>query len=254
MRKLTDRPRAALILAAGYGSRMGSLTGTQPKCLLTVGGRSLIEAQVGSLERFGVHDITVVVGYRGDRIRERLKSRVSYVENRRYQETNSLYSLWLARHRLLDGALVLNADVWAPSSLIRQLLQSPAEDAALIDCGHELGAEEMKVKLAKDRIVGFGKQLCAAEAGCENVGILKFGRESGRRLADILDRLVLAGHENAWAPLAFGEIARERPLWAVPTGGVPWIEIDFPEDLERARHLVAPVAVLRSERVADAAA
>lgn len=61
MRKLTDRPGAALILAAGYGSRMGSLTATQPKCLLAVGGRRLIEAQVGSLERFGVHDITVVV-------------------------------------------------------------------------------------------------------------------------------------------------------------------------------------------------
>lgn len=172
MRMVTDRPGAAVILAAGYGSRMGSLTATQPKCLLAVGGRSLIEAQVGSLERFGVHDITVVV---------------------------------------------------------------------------------MKVKLAKDRIVGFGKQLCAAEAGCENVGILKFGRESGRRLAHILDRLVPAGHENAWVPLAFAEIARERPLWAVPTGGVPWTEIDFPEDLERARHLVAPVAVPRSERVADAA-
>ncbi|MBI3402148.1 MAG: phosphocholine cytidylyltransferase family protein [Acidobacteria bacterium] len=253
MHKVTDRPRAAVILAAGYGSRMGSLTATQPKCLLEVGGRSLIEAQVGSLERFGVHDITIVVGYQGDRIRERLKNRVSYVENRRYRETNSLYSLWLARHRLADGGLVLNADVWAPASLIRRLLQSPAEDAALIDCGHELGAEEMKVKLSNDRIVGFGKQLCPAEAGCENVGILKFGRESGQRLADVLDQFVRTGHENAWAPLAFAEIARERRLWAVPTGGVPWTEIDFPDDLERARRLVAPGAALGFRRVADAA-
>lgn len=242
-----------MILAAGYGSRMGALTASQPKCLLDVGGRSLIEAQVGSLERFGVHDVTVVVGYQGDRIRERLKDRVSYVANRRYRETNSLYSLWLARHGLLNGGLVLNADVWAPASLIRRLIQSPAEDAALIDCSQELGAEEMKVKLSNDRIVGFGKQLCPADAGCENVGILKFGREGGRRLADVLDRLVRTGHENAWAPLAFAEIARERQLSAVPTGGVPWIEIDFPEDLERARHLVAPIATLGARGVADGA-
>jgi molybdopterin-guanine dinucleotide biosynthesis protein A len=52
MRKVIDRPGAAVILAVGYGSRMASLTATQPKCLLDVGGRSLIEAQVESLKRF----------------------------------------------------------------------------------------------------------------------------------------------------------------------------------------------------------
>lgn len=251
MREVADRPRAAVILAAGYGSRMGALTANRPKCLLEVGGQTLIEAQIDGLRRVGVGKVTVVVGYQGDRIREQLKNRATYVENARYRETNSLYSLWLARHRLSEGGLVLNADVFAPTALIRQLLQSPAEDAALIDCGHELGAEEMKVKLTKNRIVGFGKQLCPAEAGCENVGILKFGPAAGHRLADVLDQLVRTGHESAWAPLAFAELARERPLWAVPTSGVPWIEIDFPEDLERARQLVVPP--LGSRSVAHAA-
>jgi choline kinase len=253
MRKRVS-PRA-VILAAGNGHRMGQLTIDRPKCLLEVGRHPLIDWQLASLGACGVRDVTVVIGYQGARIRSSLGNRVRYIENTRYSETNSLYSLWLARHQLAGGALVLNADVLVPTLLIERLLRSRANDAVLIDRRQGLGAEEMKVKLWFDLVVDFSKELPAEQADGENVGIAKFGAEGGRRLITCLDSLVAAGHEQAWAPLAFRTLGREWPLRAVTTDRAPWIELDFPEDLERARRVIAPaIRRIEWERVATGVA
>jgi choline kinase len=219
---------------------MGRLTVDRPKCLLEIGGMPLIERQLASLDACGIRDVTVVIGYQGAHLRAQLGDRVRYVENERYRETNSLYSLWLARDRLAHGALVLNADVLAPTLLIERLVRSRVEDAVLIDRRQGLGPEEMKVKLWADLVIDFSKELPPDRADGENVGIAKFGTHGGRRLIEHLESLVAAGHEQAWAPLAFGALAREWLLWAIATDGMPWIELDFPEDLDRARRVIAP--------------
>ncbi|MBI2186193.1 MAG: phosphocholine cytidylyltransferase family protein [Acidobacteria bacterium] len=247
--------RAAVILAAGNGHRMGRLTVDRPKCLLEVDGQPLIERQLASLQACGIRDVTVVIGYHGARLRAQLDDRVRYVENARYRETNSLYSLWLARHALADGALVLNADVLAPTLLIERLVRSQAEDAVLVDRRKELGPEEMKVKLWFDLVVDFSKRLPPDQADGENVGIAKFGATGGRRLIAHLESLIAAGREQAWAPLAFRALAREQPLRAVTTAGLPWIELDFPEDLSRARRVIAPaIRAIESRRFAASVA
>lgn len=148
--------------------------------------------------------------------------------------------LTLARDWLAGGALVLNADVLAPTPLVERLLHARAEDAVLVDRRQPLGSEEMKVRLWFDLVIEFSKELRPDQADGENVGIAKFGTQGGRRLTEHVDSLVAAGHEQAWAPLAFGVLAREWPLRAVATDGLPWTELDFPEDLDRARRVVAP--------------
>lgn len=230
----------AVILAAGHGSRMGALTADRPKALLEVAGFPLIDRQVDALTMSGVRNITVVTGYRHDRLHEHLGNRVSYVHNHRYSQSNSLYSLWLARDVVRQGAVVMNSDILVSPLLVARLLGTPARDAALIDPRGDLGAEEMKVRLSNGFISQFGKDMAVEKAHGENVGILKFSREGGTLLVHHLDTLVHAGMINAWAPLAFGAFARERPLVAVSTHGIPWTEIDFPEDLERAELLARP--------------
>lgn len=230
----------AVILAAGNGTRMGRLTADRPKAMLEVAGRPLIERQIEALASFGVNDVTVVVGYQQERLRDHLGGRVHYIENPSYKTTNSLYSLWLARERLVNGAIVMNADILVTPELLGRLMEAPVEDAALIDPSSELGAEEMKVKTWLGFAVDFGKDLPAKESNGENVGILKFGVAGGRRLARHLDTLVALGNTKAWAPAAFRVLAQEWPIRAIPTGDARWTEIDFPDDLERARQLVAP--------------
>lgn len=182
------RSKAAIILAAGAGRRLGRLTADRPKCLLDVNGKTLIERQITSLLACGVRDITVVVGYLGEKVRAQLGTRVSYLANRLYRDTNSLCSLRLAREALARGALVLNADALVPTALIERLLRTPADDAALINRRRPLGPEEMKLKLWRDYAVDFGKELARADADGENVGIVKLGVEGGRRLIGCLSR------------------------------------------------------------------
>ena len=112
------------------------------------------------------------------------------------------------------------------------------------DENETLEDEEMKVKIWNGFAIDFSKQLPPWEAHAENVGVLKFGADGGRRLVSHIDALLAGGDENTWAPKAFAALAREWPIRAIDTGGLPWTEIDFPADLERARDLIgaAPVA------------
>lgn len=240
----------AIILAAGVGSRLRPLTDRTPKCLLEVGGRTLLERQLQALRACGIEGVAVVVGFGGDLIRRRFGDRVRYYENDRYDRTNSLYSLWLARAELAAGALILNSDVLAARQLYERLMGSPAPDAILVQRGSLFEAEDMKVTLRDSRVVDFGKDLPRERAHAHNVGIAKFSREGAARLATVLDELVASGHENEWVPSAFRAFASRWPLAAVPTGGLPWIEIDFPADLARARQEIEPAILAADGTVA----
>src|SRR5689334_3826914 len=90
----------AVILAAGRGGRLRGVAGARPKCLARVGARTLIERQIQALRACGADEIAVVAGYRAAEVRAACGAGIDVVHNARYASTNSLYSLWLARHLL----------------------------------------------------------------------------------------------------------------------------------------------------------
>jgi len=230
-----------VILAAGKGARLNGTIGDKPKCLLRVGGRTLVERQIDALEAAGIRDIVVVVGCQADLVRRNCGHRVNYVENSRFAQTNSLYSLWLARPLLTNGFVVMNCDVLFHPQLLVDLLTARHENALMVsfDDG-PLGDEEMKVRTRCGRVVDISKTLDPSEADAENVGLVKFGASGARRLVALLDQRVAAGGLRDWAPRAFGDFAREQALYAIGTRGFPWTEIDFPEDYERAVNEILP--------------
>ena len=233
-----------IILAAGKGSRLNGTIGDKPKCLLRVGGKTLVERQIEALQAVGISDIAVVVGCQADAVRRTCGARITYVENSRFAQTNSLYSLWLARPLLYDGFVVMNCDVLFHPQMLRDLVTSRYEDALLIAYQEEdeqpLGDEEMKVRVRRGRVAEIAKTLPADDADGENVGIVRFGREGARVLAGLLDQHVSAGGLRDWAPRAFGDFAHLRSLHAIGTRGLPWTEIDFPEDYRHAVRTVLP--------------
>jgi choline kinase len=230
-----------VILAAGKGARLNGTIGDKPKCMLRVGGRTLVERQIDALHAAGIEDVVVVVGCQADMVRRACGHRVNYVENARFAQTNSLYSLWLARPLLLDGFVVMNCDVLFHPQLLTDLLTARHDNALLVsyDDG-PLGDEEMKIKTRRGRVVEIAKTLDPAEADAENVGIVKFGADGARRLVQFLDERVAAGGLRDWAPGAFGDFARSHALYAIGTRGFPWTEIDFPEDYQRAVNEILP--------------
>jgi choline kinase len=233
-----------VILAAGRGARLNGTAGDRPKCLVRVGATTLIERQIHTLRACGIADLAVVVGCQAERVRAVCGHGIDFVENTRYAQTNSLYSLWLARPLLADGFVVMNCDVLLHPQLLDDLLTTRHEDALLIsyrpDDRVPFGDEEMKVRTRRGRVVDISKTMPPAEADGENVGVVKFGREGARLLTAILDARVAAGGLRDWAPRGFAEFAAVRPLHAVSTRGYPWTEIDFPEDYRRAVAEILP--------------
>jgi choline kinase len=232
-----------IILAAGKGSRLNGTIGDKPKCLLRVGGKTLIDRQIDALKAVGITDIVVVVGCQSEAVRRNCGARITYIENSRFAQTNSLYSLWLARPLLYDGFVVMNCDVLFHPQMLSDLVTSRHEDALLIsyqEDGTPLADEEMKITVRRGRVQEIAKTLAPDEADGENVGVVKFGRDGARLLATLLDQRISAGGLRDWAPKAFGDFAKVRPLYAIGSRGLPWTEIDFPEDFERAARQVLP--------------
>lgn len=232
----------AIILAAGKGKRLDQIRGDDPKCLLDVGGTSLIERQIAALNLVGIEDVVAVVGFGKEHVQARCGRQIRYVENEIHEQTNSLYSLWLAREMLQDGFVVLNADVLFHSQILEDLITSRHENALLISYESlaPLGEEEMKVKVRKGVVAEISKQMNPAEADGENVGIVKFGPSGAAFLIEQMDALVAGGNLKEWAPRAFGAFAQVQPLHAISTRGFPWIEIDFPEDYAAAQERILP--------------
>lgn len=233
-----------VILAAGKGSRLNGAAVESPKCLVELGGETLVARQVRMLRRAGIEDIVVVVGCQADRVRRVCGHRITYVENKRYGQTNSLYSLWMARALLCEGFVVLNCDVLFHPVLLHDLLTARHENALLLAYreAHQplFGDEEMKVRVRCGRVVEMSKHMDPAEADGENLGVVKFGSRGAAALVDLMDRIVADGGLREWAPRAFSEFARQHSLHVIGTRGLPWTEIDFPEDYRRAVREVLP--------------
>jgi L-glutamine-phosphate cytidylyltransferase len=231
-----------VILAAGRGARLNGGKGDMPKCLVTLGGETMLSRNIRLLRGAGIDDIVIVVGCAGDTVRRTCHG-VTFVENSIFAQTNSMYSLWLARTLLTQGFVVMNCDVLVHPQLVTDLVSARHEDALLLAYRDETttyGDEEMKVRVRRGRVADMSKTMDPQAADGENIGIVKFGREGARLLVEKMDGLVAAGELKAWVPRAFKAFAEERPLHVIGTRGYPWIEMDFPEDYRRAVEEVLP--------------
>ena len=232
----------AVILAAGKGSRLNH-SAENVKCLLKFGSSALIELQCQFLRQCGVNEISVVVGFEAERVRSVCGPDIEYIENPIFLKTNSMYSLWLARHSFAGGFVVLNSDVLFHPQLLWDLLTARHEDALLVSYREEAavyGEEEMKVRVHAGRVADISKDMNPAEADGENVGMVKFGPAGAKLLEEQMTSLVEEGALRSWAPRAFLEFAKRRPLHVIGTRGFPWTEIDFPEDYRRAQEEIFP--------------
>ncbi|MBE9537578.1 MAG: NTP transferase domain-containing protein, partial [Proteobacteria bacterium] len=127
-----------LILAAGMGRRLDPLTSTTPKCLVEVNGQPIILNALDQFSRYGLQRIVIVIGHLGDRVRDALGSHhgeipIHYVENPVYEDTNNIYSLWLAREYCDRDTVLMEADVLFQPELAEQLCATMPGNIALVD-------------------------------------------------------------------------------------------------------------------------
>jgi choline kinase len=240
----------AIILAAGVGNRIGAAH-TSAKCLLEFDGVSLLERHILTLRKLGVTDIHLCLGYEAVAILERLQQRgfvdISHEYNPLYRQ-GSIVSLWNMRDFLCDGSndvLVMDADVLYHPDILSRLVNSPYKDCFLIDRNYIDGDEPVKICLRKNKIVEFGKVISPTllhdQIG-ESVGFFKFCPTTAAKLKEIIARFIGAGMESQPHEEALRELAMNASynIEVEDITGLPWIEIDYPEDIERASTEVLP--------------
>jgi choline kinase len=236
----------ALILAAGVARRLAPLTERTAKCLLDVGGVPLLHRMLSALDAAGVREVVLVVGHCADQVgaaarQHRGRLAVRTVENPAYTKGSAL-SVWAARDHLRAPFLLMDADVLFPGDFLRRLLAAPHPSAVLLDRSFRDTGEEVKLYTRGDRVIALGKKVVpdAWEQVGEGVGFFRCAPEAGRVLWPLLDRVIADSQGAAEYEDALHLLVQHHPVGWVDVTGLPWTEIDFPDDLRRAREEVLP--------------
>jgi len=234
-----------VILAAGMAKRLRPLTDTMPKCLLKVGGRTLLERTVEAMRQAGISEFVVVTGYRGDMIRDFLSAydeslSFTFLHNADYEHNNNIYSLWMAGE-VVRGKdfLLMDSDIFCDPAAVVRIAQEP--ESALAVNRHECGEEEMKVVVDADmRITEISKTCRPEDAMGESVGIEKITADYSEALYKELDQMILEEklidifYERAFERL----IPQGHTFRVVDTSSYYSYEIDTPEDYDHVKNQV----------------
>jgi L-glutamine-phosphate cytidylyltransferase len=231
----------AVILAAGIGSRLSPLTDEMPKCMIEVNGIKIIERQIENLISNNIKDIVVITGYKSGMLQTYLKQTypsVSCIENKRYLETNNMFSLFLA-YDYLKGSdfLLMNADVYFDSNIITGILQQ--KDGNIIACDTSQYIEEsMKVTMSGS-INHISKKISESEYYAVSIDIYKLSEHAANTLFEVInDIITVQKNENSWTEVALDNIFNKEKFMPYIIHG-RWFEIDNHEDLAKARIIFA---------------
>ncbi len=240
----------AIILAAGQGTRIRSVHGEHPKCLIEVDHTTILDHQLEALSMAGIDDVALVVGYEKEQIIEHVKARKSSVtqrirffENPAFAITNNIYSLCLALEWLRgDSFVVLNADVIFDPEILSAAVRSNAPITMIVD---PLWRDEtMKVVVEGDRVIRMNKKISREEFSGTYIGVTIFSEAIQDRFFRTMNELISAGRVNEFFNVAVQKLANEGVrVGCASTDGLAWAEIDDPLDLTFAQQNVFPQLV-----------
>jgi L-glutamine-phosphate cytidylyltransferase len=245
----------AIILSAGQGSRLGPLTANQPKCLIDFGGRTLLDWQLDTLAANGINQVSVVTGFRDDLIEAALANRsggpeVRTIYNPFYKVADNLGSLYVAKEALTGDTLVWNGDTLVSSNLMRRVIANrEAGICVTIDRKPAYDSDDMKVVEKDGRLLEIGKRISEG-VNAESIGLLAFRQGGAERFRQAIERAIRTPEGTSiWYLRVIHHLAQESDVGTLDISGEEWGEVDFPEDVERARALA-----LRWLKPAEAAA
>ena len=235
----------AILLAAGVGKRLLGFSKGRPKCLIEVGGKTLIVRLLEGLAAAGVEDAIVVSGFGEEALRAAVgegpgKIRLRWLSNPRYRE-GAILSLWTAREALDGPVLIMDADVLCAPAMIARLVRSPHRNCFLLDASVEPTGEEQMLLVDRGRVRNIVRGGAPGfELAGESVGFLKLSAGAARVLRELLEIRMAAGQTGIEHEDTYPELLERVEVGFEQVDGMPWIEIDFAEDVARAERDVLP--------------
>ncbi len=243
----------ALMLAAGKGSRLGKYTKDNTKCMLEINGKPLIDQAIENLKKVGINKLIMVVGYKKENVIKYLGNeyngiKIEYIENPIYNTTNNIYSLYLAKDKLIeDDSILLESDLIFEAKILEKLITDKRKNLAVVD-KYQIWMDGTSVRLdEEDNIIGFyGKKdfkFQDVRDYYKTVNIYKFSKEFSKKIyLPFLEAYMKAMGVNEYYETVIKVIAdlEGTGLKALRLNGEKWYEIDDAQDKANAEIIFAP--------------
>lgn len=248
----------AIILAAGMGKRLGEYTQHNTKCMVKVNGTPLIDRLLTQLSRHGLSRVVIVVGYEGQKLIDHIAEvkpeglNIEFVENPIYDRTNNIYSLALAKDKMMeDDTLLLESDLIFDDRMIDLVLKNEHPNIALV-AKYETWMDGTMVRIDDDcNIVNFVPKAdfryADKDTYYKTVNIYKFSREfSAQKYVPFLEAYTKSVGNNEYYEnvLRIISFLNSHDLKALPISDEKWYEIDDKQDLDIAEALFSDTETL----------
>ena len=240
----------AIFIAAGEGSRMGNLTKNNPKPLIEINGKSILERQICLLQKFGINEIIVIRGPHPNRF----KFNVEYINDVKFNEHDQLGSLILAKEKIQNDVLIIFADILFDESILAKILESKEDIAIAIDMNwekyglrHENTIDKAdKVAISKGTIKRIFKNMSEDDKKFEIgefIGLLKLTENGSKDFNRIYSELTLSENQRFHDSISLKKAKLVDFLQEIIEHNIEikpviihgkWCEIDTLEDLELA--------------------
>lgn len=241
----------AVILAAGMGKRLGELTRNNTKCMVEVNGVALIDRLLTQLSTLSMDRVVIVVGYEGSKLIDYIGDRyddvlkIEYIDNPVYYKTNNIYSLALAKDKLVeDDTLLIESDLIFDDRMFPLIMNNPYPNLALV-AKYQTWMDGTMVRIDEDKnIVAFipkkGFRYEDVDFYYKTVNVYKFGKEFLKhKYVPFLEAYCQACGNNEYYEQVLRVICNldNSELKALPISDEKWYEIDDVQDLDIASAL-----------------
>lgn len=240
----------AIILAAGMGKRLKELTRDYTKCMVKVNGVTLIERMLSQLDDLSLSSVTIVVGYQQKSLIDfietlEIRTPITYIHNEIYDQTNNIYSLYLARKFLLqEDTILLESDLIFEDAVLEKIVNHPYPNLALV-AKYENWMDGTVVTLDQENQIEtfLGKsEFTFADRNTyyKTVNIYKFSQGfSNAHYVPSLEAYSKAHGRNEYYEQVLKGITLldKKAIRAEPLNGESWYEIDDAQDLNIAESL-----------------
>ena len=242
----------AMILAAGMGRRLGEFTRNNTKCMVEVNGVKLIDRLLTQLSSYDLRRVVIVVGYEGEKLKSYLGNNyrglnIEYVDNPIYDKTNNIYSLSLAKDKLIeDDTLLIESDLIFENSLFDNIITCSYPNVALVD-KYQSWMDGTMVRIDEENnIVNFVPKKAFKYSDIDyyykTVNIYKFSSDFSKNVyVPFLEAYTKALGDNEYYEQVLRVITLldTCDLKALPLTGEKWYEIDDVQDLRIAEAIFA---------------
>jgi choline kinase len=228
-----------LILGAGIGKRLRPITNEIPKCLIEVGGKTLIEHALDGFDYAGISEVVIAVGFNEKAVKEKVGHnyrgiKITYRTNPVYDTTNNLRSLWYCRDMIDEPFIQAHGDVLFNKKILKKAVESGVESAVIVnnDKRYFIG-DANRVRLEHGRVVQIDKFMPFEECAGAAFGLYKFSKAAAHTYRQEIEKNkdnAKEGFEIALRPTMV-----ENKFGIIDVTGFDFAEIDDLNDLEDAK-------------------